>query len=152
MKSVLFVCLGNICRSPMAHGIFRNKAKLNDLNITIESAGTSAFHVGEPSDERAIATLQAKGINILDLRSRLFIESDFDNYDYIFTMDTSNQNDVSDMADRINHKNQPEMVMNLSLPGDNISVPDPYYGGQTGFEDVYQMLNTALDELIEKLR
>ena len=136
----------------MAHGIFRHKTQQNGLTINIESAGTSAYHIGESSDERAIATLQSKGIDILDLRSRLFIESDFDNYDYILTMDTSNQNDVSEMANRIDHKNQPEMVMNLGFPGENISVPDPYYGGQTGFEDVYQMLNTSLDELIEKLR
>ena len=136
----------------MAHGIFRHKTQQNGLTINIESAGTSAYHIGESSDERAIVTLQSKGIDILDLRSRLFIESDFDNYDYILTMDTSNQNDVSEMANRIDHKNQPEMVMNLGFPGENISVPDPYYGGQTGFEDVYQMLNTSLDELIEKLR
>lgn len=152
MKSVLFVCLGNICRSPMAHGIFRHKAQLAGLHIEIESAGTSAFHNGASSDERAISTLQSKGIDIKDLRSRLFISSDFDDYDYIFTMDSSNQNDVSDMAKRINHKNLPEMIMNLSYPGENISVPDPYYGCSTGFEDVYQMLDSAMDELIDKLR
>jgi protein-tyrosine phosphatase len=152
MKSVLFVCLGNICRSPMAHGIFRYKAQLTGLEIDIESAGTSAFHIGEHADERAIATLQAKGIDIMDLRSRLFIDTDFDDYDYIFTMDSSNQTKLIQKANINGHSNTPEMVMNLAYPNENISVPDPYYGGQTGFEDVYQMLDKALDELIDKLR
>ena len=152
MKSILFVCLGNICRSPMAHGIFREKAQKAGLKLNIESAGTSAHHIGEHSDNRAIATLQAKGIDIMDLRSRLFVASDFDDYNYIITMDTANQRNVLRMANQIGHENTPEMVMNLQFPDENISVPDPYYGGQTGFEDVYQMLDGALDELIDKLR
>ena len=152
MKSVIFVCLGNICRSPMAHGIFREKATKARLNIEIESAGTSGFHNGEPSDERAIATLHSKGINILDLRSRLLVASDFDDYDYIFTMDESNQRNVMRMANDLGHSNTPEMVMNLSYPSENISVPDPYYGGETGFEDVYKMLDEALDILIERMK
>ena len=151
MKSVIFVCLGNICRSPMAHGIFRDKAAKAGLDVQIESAGTSGYHNGQPSDERAIATLKSKGINILDLRSRLFIESDFDDYDYIFTMDESNQDNVMLMADDIGHNNTPEMVMDLSFPNEGISVPDPYYGGATGFEDVYLMLDGALDILVERL-
>tara|TARA_R110002050_G_scaffold297339_2_gene458630 strand:- start:41052 stop:41558 length:507 start_codon:yes stop_codon:yes gene_type:complete len=152
MKSVLFVCLGNICRSPMAHGIFRDKAMREGLNFEIESAGTIATHNGEHADIRAISTLQAKGIDIMDLRSRLFIESDFDTYDYIVTMDAENQRNVTKMANRIGHSNQPEMVMNYAFPNENISVPDPYYGGQTGFEDVFKMLDGALDELIKKMR
>jgi len=151
MKSVLFVCLGNICRSPMAHGIFRDKAKKAGLHVEIESAGTSSFHNGQTSDERAIATLHSKGINILDLRSRLFVETDFDDYDYIFTMDSRNQKEVTRMVDRLGHVNTPEMVMNLAYPDENISVPDPYYGGSTGFEDVYKMLDESLDILVEKL-
>lgn len=151
MKSVLLVCLGNICRSPMAHGIFRDKAEKAGLDIKIESAGTSGYHVGEPADERAIATLKSKGINILDLRSRQFLESDFDDYDYIITMDESNQNNLMRIANELEHTNIPEMVMNLSYPTQNISVPDPYYGGSTGFEDVYKMLDEALSVLIERM-
>ena len=151
MKSVLFVCLGNICRSPMAHGIFRHKAQESGLEINIESAGTSAFHNGESADQRAISTLLSKGISIVDLRSRLLVDTDFEDYDYIFTMDTSNQSNVLKMANNLNHSNLPEMVMNLAYPGEDISVPDPYYGGSTGFEDVYAMLNEALDILAQKL-
>jgi len=151
MKSVLFVCLGNICRSPMAHGIFRDKVTELGLDFEVESAGTSSFHNGELPDERAIATLQAKGIDIMDLRSRLFIESDFEDYDYIFTMDSSNQSNVMEMAKNRNHSNHPKMIMNEVYPNENISVPDPYYGGSTGFEDVFKMLDKALDEFIKKL-
>ena len=133
----------------MAHGIFREKIKERGLNVIIESAGTSSFHNGEPSDPRSISTLQAKGIDILDLRSRLFVLSDFDDYDYIFTMDTSNQRNVQLMADEIGHSNSPKMIMDLVYPNEGISVPDPYYGGATGFEDVYQMLDRSLDKLIE---
>lgn len=148
MKSVLFVCLGNICRSPMAHGIFRNKVSESGLKIMIESAGTSAYHVGEHSDERAIETLRHNGIDILDLRSRLFVESDFDDYDYIFTMDSQNQQDVLHMANKIGHSNLPKMVMDVKFPEEHISVPDPYYGGPTGFVNVYNMLDDALNQLV----
>ncbi|UTW66723.1 low molecular weight phosphotyrosine protein phosphatase [bacterium SCSIO 12643] len=151
MKSVMFVCLGNICRSPMAHGIFRDKAQKKGLKVHIESSGTSGFHVGEHADPRSISTLRSKGIDILDLRSRKFDFVDFKDYDFIFTMDQQNQSDVLRMAKAANSQNTPEMIMNLSHPGENISVPDPYYGGTTGFEDVYQMLDESLDVLIEKI-
>lgn len=151
MKSVIFVCLGNICRSPMAHGIFREKVKQAGLHIEIESAGTSSFHNGEPADSRAIATLKSKGIDILDLRSRLFISSDFEDYDYIITMDASNQNNVMKMAEETGSSNFPTMVMDFQFPDEHISVPDPYYGGATGFEDVYKMLDASLDELLKEI-
>lgn len=152
MKSVLFVCLGNICRSPMAHGLLRYKAKNVGLIVSVQSAGTSSFHVGETSDPRAIATLKSKGIDILDLRSRLFVPSDFDDFDYIITMDASNQQNVLKMAKEIGHINHPEMVMNSAYPNEEISVPDPYYNTVSGFEDVYKMLDESLDELIKKLQ
>ncbi len=152
MKSVLFVCLGNICRSPMAHGIFRDKIEKLGLKISIESAGTSGYHIGQSADQRAISTLRAKGIDILDLRSRLLIPSDFDTYDFIFTMDENNQSDVVKMARKNNHTNFPEMIMNVAFPNENISVPDPYYGGNIGFEEVYKMLDTATEILIEGLK
>jgi protein-tyrosine phosphatase len=150
-KKVMFVCLGNICRSPMAHGIFREKAKKAGLNIAVESSGTSAYHVGEHADTRAISTLQSKGIDIIDLRSRAFKLSDFEDYDYIFTMDSQNQKDVLQLAQKVDSKIVPEMIMNLPYPGNSISVPDPYYGEANGFEEVYKMLDLAMDELINKL-
>ena len=135
----------------MAHGIFRSKVEKLDLQFVVESAGTSSYHNGEHADSRAISTLQSKGINIMDLRSRLFIPSDFEDYDYIFTMDSSNQSEVTRMAKKANSLNAPQMIMNQAYPGENISVPDPYYGGETGFEDVYKMLDLALDEFIKNL-
>ncbi len=136
----------------MAHGIFREKVKQVGLHMEIESAGTSGFHNGEPADSRAIATLQSKGIDILDLRSRLFIPTDFEDYDYIITMDSSNQKNVLEMANEADSNNFPKMVMDFQFPGEHISVPDPYYGGATGFEDVYKMLDESLDELLEQIR
>lgn len=149
MTKVLFVCLGNICRSPMAHGIFRDKVLKKGLHIEIESAGTSAYHLGEHADKRAIATLRAKGIDIMDLRSREFVASDFDYYDYIFTMDESNQKNL--LKIKSNKAAIPHMIMDLVRPGEHVSVPDPYYGGNMGFENVYQMLDEALEMLIQKL-
>ncbi len=136
----------------MAHGIFRDKVKQAGLNVEIESAGTSSLHNGEPADSRAIATLQSKGIEILDLRSRLFVPTDFEDYDYVITMDSSNQKNVMEMANKADSNNFPKMVMDFQSPDEHISVPDPYYGGATGFEDVYKMLDLSLDELLEQIR
>lgn len=152
MKSVLFVCLGNICRSPMAHGVLRYKATQLDLSIRVESAGTSAFHAGETPDKRAIATLKHKGIDISDLRSQQIIASDFSSYDFIVTMDEENQINVKKLALQSNSKNTPKMLMNYAYPSQNISVPDPYYGGQQGFENVYKMIDLATNHLIEELK
>lgn len=135
----------------MAHGIFRDKVADSGLSIRVESAGTSAYHIGEHADERAVETLRHKGIDILDLRSRLFVETDFDDYDYIFTMDSQNQRDVMKMAIQIGHSNVPKMIMDVKFPEEHISVPDPYYGGSTGFLNVYKMLDETLNQLISEL-
>lgn len=152
MKSVLFVCLGNICRSPMAHGILRHKINKLGLNVTVDSAGTSGIHEGEAPDKRATATLLEKGINISDLRSQQLMANDFSDYDYIITMDEDNQRDCELLGASVESLNQPKMLMNFTQPHLNISVPDPYYGGQQGFEAVYEMLNLATDKLIEELQ
>lgn len=152
MKSVLFVCLGNICRSPMAHGVLRHKINQLGLDVTVESAGTSAFHAGEAPDQRATATLLEKGIDISDLRSQQIISSDFNTYDYIITMDEENQRNCQRIAADAGSSNQPQMLMNFAQPKQDISVPDPYYGGQQGFENVYQMVDLATDKLIEELQ
>lgn len=151
MVKVIFVCLGNICRSPMAHGIFREKVKKLSLNFHIESAGTSAFHIGEGADRRGIATLNSKGIDIKDLRSRLFTSSDFNDYDYIIAMDHQNLKDIQSLQPKLSNGTSVEMLMNYACPGEDISIPDPYYGGATGFEEVYKMLDLALDDFLKKL-
>jgi protein-tyrosine phosphatase len=150
MTKVLFVCLGNICRSPMAHGIFRDKIRKYKLDVVTDSAGTSGFHMNEPPDFRAISTLRAKGIEILDLRSRIITSEDFDEFDFIFTMDSNNQKDVLKMARNHQSAVLPEMVMNVAHPDQNISVPDPYYDDHQGFEHVYSMLDEALEILAKR--
>jgi protein-tyrosine phosphatase len=135
----------------MAHGVFRDKAAQLGVDVVVESAGTSAFHAGEAPDARAPATLAQKGIDISDLRSQQIVTSDFETYDFIVTMDQENQNNVMQLAKEAGSNNLPKMLMNFAYPGKNISVPDPYYGGQQGFEDVYQMVDLATENLMNEL-
>jgi protein-tyrosine phosphatase len=118
--------------------------------VVTDSAGTSGFHMNEPPDFRAISTLRAKGIEILDLRSRIITSEDFDEFDFIFTMDSNNQKDVLKMARNHQSAVLPEMVMNVAHPDQNISVPDPYYDDHQGFEHVYSMLDEALEILAKR--
>lgn len=148
---ILMVCLGNICRSPMAEGILRHKAALAGMHMEIDSAGTGGWHAGEHPDERAIATLQNHGVDISRLVARQFQPEDFDRFDRIFVMDASNYNDVKRMAPSAAHLEKVEMILNLIRPGHNQPVPDPYYGGLDGFENVYRLLDTACEKIIESL-
>lgn len=146
---ILMVCLGNICRSPMAEGILRHKARLRNIAIETDSAGTSGWHVGEPADRRAIANLKEKGIDISDLRSRPFERSDFSEFDHIFVMDASNYKDVMELARDDDDRQKVDMMMNVLYPNQNIIVPDPYFNDS--FERVYTMLDEAVDALLDKL-
>lgn len=154
MTKVLFVCLGNICRSPMAHGIFR--AKVEALNLEdqfeIDSAGTSGWHAGEAPNKRAQLNMLEHGIDISDLRSRKFRQLDFETFDYIFTMDESNYNNVIELTENSADKSKVSLMLEQTHPGEKRSVPDPYYGGELGFENVYQMLDAACDVVINKLK
>ena len=145
------VCLGNICRSPMAEGVLRIKAEQAGLNITIDSAGTANYHVGECPDERAIAKAKKYGINISNLKGRQFTIDDFDTFDRIYVMDTSNYQNVLRLARHEADKMKIELILNELYPGQNMSVPDPYYGGDSGFENVYSLLDQACDRIIENL-
>ncbi|MGM0647551.1 MAG: low molecular weight protein-tyrosine-phosphatase [Bacteroidota bacterium] len=148
---ILTVCLGNICRSPMAEGILRKKIQQRNLAVTVDSAGTSAYHAGELPDLRARETLQEFDIAIEDLRSRPFVKEDFARYDLILAMDEENYNTILGMAENAGEKARVKMLMNYLYPGQNISVPDPYFGGDQGFYDVYHMLDQATDKLLESL-
>jgi protein-tyrosine phosphatase len=147
---ILFVCLGNICRSPLADGILRRKLAERNIDAFVDSAGTIANHVGEKPDSRMISTAKNRGTDISFLRARKFIKSDFKNFDYIFVMDKSNFDNVNLLADSIEEKNKVKMILNEVQANENLEVPDPYYGGQAGFEHVYDLLDEATDKIIEK--
>jgi len=145
---VLMVCLGNICRSPIAQGILEKMIVLNSLDWRVDSAGTSGWHNGEQADRRSIAVADAHGINISKQRSRLFVKEDFENFDLILAMDSSNYYNILKLASNESDKEKVKLILNYSFPGENRAVPDPYYEG--GFEGVYMMLEHALQKLVRK--
>ena len=145
------VCLGNICRSPLAHGILEKKIKDNNLTAIVDSAGTGSWHVGEPPDHRSIETAANYGIDITQQKARQFNINDFKEFDLIYVMDSSNYRDVSNMSINPDHLLKVKLILNEIHPNENRSVPDPYYGGEAGFEKVYQMLDKATDSIIGKI-
>ncbi|MFV0540007.1 MAG: low molecular weight protein-tyrosine-phosphatase [Aestuariibaculum sp.] len=149
MTRILMVCLGNICRSPLAEGILRNK--LPKDSYIIDSAGTASYHIGSPPDKRSIAIARKHNINISNLQGRQFNVSDFDNFDLIYVMDGFNYNNVTALARNNNDKNKVNFILNEVYPNKNFDVPDPYYGSGDGFVNVYQMLNEACSIIANKL-
>ena len=146
---ILMVCLGNICRSPLAEGIMR--AKLSK-DFIVDSAGTGCWHAGELPDKRSISTAKNRGLDITSQRARQFKISDFDTFDYIYVMDNSNYKDVMALAPNDEAKSKVKLILNELFPNENVDVPDPYYGGQDGFENVFDMLNEACDVIAGKLK
>lgn len=143
------VCLGNICRSPVAEGVLRHKAAQHNLPIEVDSAGTSGFHEGESPDRRSADNTRKNGIDISGQRSRPFSVADFDAFDRIFVMDESNHRNVLAMAQSSTHEAKVELLLNLAYPGSNMAVPDPYYGGTDGFQKVFDLIAEACDVLVE---
>lgn len=146
---ILMVCLGNICRSPLAEGILKHKVTQQGLDWEIDSAGTGAYHVGELPDSRSIAIAHKYGIDLTDQRARQFQVIDFDKFDKIFVMDASNYRNVLKLARNEADQQKIEMIRNLIKPGWNEQVPDPYYE-KNGFENIYQMIDEACDELLNE--
>lgn len=146
MKKVLMVCLGNICRSPLAQGIL--SAKVDSDQVFVDSAGTAAYHVGEQPDERSIAIARVNGIDISNQSARKFTKEDFHNFDHIFVMDQSNLENVLNQADSEEEKNKVQLILSLADGASN-EVPDPYYGGEEGFELVYNLLDDACDYMVK---
>ena len=142
------VCLGNICRSPLAEGILKHKLKAKDIEAFVDSAGTGGYHIDALPDERSIAIAKKYDIDITDQRARKLRSVDFTDFDLIFAMDTYNYQDLKKMT-KDGEEVKVKMILNESLPGKNMSVPDPYYGGKDGFENVYQMLDLACDKILE---
>lgn len=146
---ILMVCLGNICRSPLAEGILASK--LPKGKFTVDSAGTGSWHIGRQPDERSIAVAKKNKINISTQKGRQFSVADFDAFDYIYVMDSSNYNDVIELAKTQDQKDKVQMILNNLFPNENVDVPDPYFGLPNGFEIVYNMLDEACDVLAKKL-
>lgn len=145
---ILMVCLGNICRSPLAEGIMRSK--LPSDRFTVDSAGTGGWHAGQCPDKRSISTAKNRGLDISTQKARQLKKSDFDDFDYIYVMDRSNLSDVLGLAPAA-QKHKVRMIMEELHPELGIEVPDPYYGGPQGFEDVYDMLDEACNIAAAKI-
>ena len=150
MKSILFVCLGNICRSPMAEGVFRQVAAARGLTVTVDSAGTGSWHIGNPPDERAQRAAADRGFDISGLRARQVSSDDFERFDLVVAMDDSNVETLRRTApgtaqDRI--RLFLEFAPNLTVR----EVPDPYYGGADGFDHVLDLIEAAAGGLADHI-
>lgn len=148
MTKILMVCLGNICRSPLAEGILQSK--INPDLVFVDSAGTASFHVGDQPDKRSIAVAKKYGIDISQQICRKFSSSDFAIFDHIYVMDKSNYENVIVKATTKADKKKVKLLLEDNYIG-TIEVPDPYYGGDDGFEKVYQLIKNACNKIVEKL-
>jgi protein-tyrosine phosphatase len=146
---ILMVCLGNICRSPLAEGILASK--LPEDKFIVDSAGTGSWHIGRAPDNRSITTAKKNGLNIANQKGKQFQKSDFDTFDYIFVMDNNNYNDVIHLAQNENQKNKVQLILDSIFPNENVDVPDPYYGLANGFDMVYEMLDEACEVIAQRL-
>ena len=144
------VCLGNICRSPVAEGVMRAKAKEHVLEVEIDSAGTSGWHDGAAPDERSLKNASKNGIDISKQKSRKVVLSDFEVFDFLYAMDESNYNNLLNMASQKYH-HKIKMILNEVNAGDNRSVPDPYYGND-GFQLVFDLLDEACEKIAQNLK
>jgi protein-tyrosine phosphatase len=147
---ILMVCLGNICRSPLAEGIMASK--LPKDKFTVDSAGTGSWHIGHSPDARSISTAKKNKLDISKQKGKQFTINDFETYDYIYVMDKSNYDDVIELAQTAEQKNKVQIILNELYPNENVDVPDPYFGMPNGFDIVYNMLNEVCDIIAEKLK
>lgn len=152
MQKILMVCLGNICRSPLAEGILRDKTNKLGTPVFIDSAGTSNYHTGEHPDKRTVSNALKNGIDISKLKARQFKVADFDEFDIIFVMDSSNYSNVIDLARNKNDIKKVELILNRVHPKSNMAVPDPYFGGEEGFQTVFELLDTACNTIALSLQ
>jgi protein-tyrosine phosphatase len=146
---LLFVCLGNICRSPLAEGIMKHKIAEQGLDWEVDSAGTGGWHAGDLPDSRSIQVAQKHGVDLTYQRARKLRSIDYEAFDRIYVMDSMNYQDVKRLANEDEY-DKIELIMNEVEHHKNINVPDPYYGEGDGFEHVFQMLDRACDAIIKK--
>lgn len=149
---ILMVCLGNICRSPIADGLLRRKVSENDLNVFVDSAGTANYHIGSPPDKRMIETAKSRGTDIQGLRARQFSKYDFRNFDVIYVMDESNLSNVNSLTTNTSEQQKVKLILEELYPNQSMPVPDPYYGSMKDFMNVYDLLDEATDVIIEKIK
>jgi protein-tyrosine phosphatase len=148
---ILMVCLGNICRSPLADGLLRNKVSEKKLPWFVDSAGTAGYHIGNPPDLRMIQTAKSNGIDISDLRARQFNTKDFTAFDRIYVMDQSNYKNVLALANSNADRQKVSLFLDHLYPNEQLEVPDPYYGNQSDFDAVFTLVNEATEALISDL-
>ncbi len=150
---VMFVCMGNICRSPTAHGVFRKLIQDEGLNddIYIESSGTHAYHVGESPDSRAQSTARGRGIELGDLRAQKIKASDFENFDYVLAMDEDNYSILSSLCPS-QYRDRLQLFLNFADDSSVREVPDPYYGGASGFDYVFDLVEEGSRGLLADIR
>lgn len=145
-KKVLMVCLGNICRSPLAHGILQKEITARGLDWEVDSAGTANFHSGEAPDIRSVKIGLSRGVDIRDQKARGLVVADITHYDHILAMDTENYNNILSLVDDGHLSAKVEMLLNYSHPGQNRAVPDPYYSG--GFDYVFDMISEGVQAFV----
>lgn len=146
---ILMVCLGNICRSPLAEGIL--KSKLPKDNFYVDSAGTGDWHVGQNPDPRSIAVAKKYGIDISKQQGRQITATDMEEFDLIYVMDISNKKNVLYLSSIKKHQSKVDLILNALFPNENVDVPDPYYGNKNDFEHVYKLLDQSCEIIAKKL-
>ena len=149
---ILMVCLGNICRSPIADGLLRRKVKENNLNILVDSAGTAAYNIGKAPDSRMSSTAEEFSTNIKNLVARKFTINDFDDFDIIYAMDESNRQNILSLARNNSDREKVRLILDELDPKSNLSVPDPYYGSQEDFKAVYELVEKVTSVILTKIK
>ncbi|WP_366184602.1 low molecular weight protein-tyrosine-phosphatase [Flavobacterium ovatum] len=146
---ILMVCLGNICRSPLAEGILASKLPIN--KFIVDSAGTGSWHIGHSPDKRSIEVAKKNKLDISNQKGRQFKIKDFEDFDYIYVMDSSNYDDIIALSQNSTHTSKVQLILDELFPDEKVDVPDPYYGTNNGFDLVYKMLDQACDIIANKL-
>lgn len=147
---ILMVCLGNICRSPLAEGILQHKAFRAGLPWSVESAGTGAWHTGQPPHPLSQKVAKMNGIDISTQRAKQFTASDFETYDMIYALAGDVLDEIKRIAGKKFNAEKADLLMNALHPGKNMDVPDPYYGTEAGYHDVYNLIDRSCDAIIGK--
>lgn len=149
---ILMVCLGNICRSPIAEGVLKHKAEEHGLNWQVDSAGTESYHIGSEPHKYSQRICKTNGLDISDQRARQFDKSDFDKYDIIYALADDVYEEIAAKSSKSSDMNNVTLFLNELKPDANESVPDPYYGGEDGYTHVYQLIDATCDAIIKKYK